>query len=40
MVGVMLSPIEQVNVFGSFTNSTSLRSAADKLTQEKKWEQQ
>ncbi len=31
MVGVMLSPIEQVNVFGSFTNSTSLRSAADKL---------
>lgn len=32
MVGLMISPIENVNVFGSYTTSTSLRSAAQILT--------
>lgn len=32
MAGLMLSPIENVNVFGSYTTSTSLRSAAQILT--------
>ncbi|SHE49524.1 TonB-dependent siderophore receptor [Dysgonomonas macrotermitis] len=31
MVGVMISPIENINVFASYTTSTSLRSAANKL---------
>ena len=32
MLGLMLSPIENVNIFGSYTTSTSLRSAAQILT--------
>ncbi len=28
-IGVMVTPIENINVFGSYTNSTSLRSAAN-----------
>jgi iron complex outermembrane receptor protein len=32
MFGVMISPIENVNVFGSYTTSTSLRSAGNILT--------
>lgn len=31
MVGIMISPTRNVNVFGSYTNTTSLRSAADLL---------
>lgn len=31
-VGIMISPIENVNIFGSYTTSTSLRSAAQLLT--------
>lgn len=32
MVGVMISPIENVNLFGSYTTSTNLRSAGNILT--------
>lgn len=32
MAGVMISPLENINIFGSYTTSTSLRSAADILT--------
>ncbi len=32
MVGVMVSPIENVNIFGSYTTSTNLRSASNILT--------
>lgn len=32
MIGVMVSPIENINLFGSYTTSTSLRSAAQILT--------
>lgn len=32
MVGLMISPIENVNIFASYTTSTSLRSAANILT--------
>lgn len=32
MVGIMISPIENVNLFASYTTSTSLRSAANILT--------
>ncbi|MFD1628287.1 TonB-dependent siderophore receptor [Pseudopedobacter beijingensis] len=31
-VGVMVTPISNINVFGSFTNSTSLRSAANLMS--------
>ena len=30
-VGIMVTPIENINLFGSYTNSTSLRSADNKL---------
>jgi len=32
MFGVMISPIENINLFGSYTTSTNLRSAANVLT--------
>lgn len=31
MVGIIVSPIKQLNIFGSFTTTTSLRSAANKM---------
>lgn len=32
MIGIMISPIENINIFGSYTTSTSLRSASYILT--------
>ena len=32
MAGIMLSPIEQVNFFGSYTTTTNLRSAANRMS--------
>lgn len=32
MAGIMVSPLENINIFGSYTTSTSLRSAANILT--------
>jgi iron complex outermembrane recepter protein len=32
MTGIMISPIENINIFGSYTTTTSLRSAANKMS--------
>jgi len=32
MAGIMISPIENINLFGSYTTTTSLRSAANKMS--------